>query len=155
MNVNNLSVGDVLPESDWIEITQAQIDQFAEATGDFQWIHTSPERCITHSPFGVTIAHGFLTASLIPSRFYEMVTINGETDMLVNYGIDKIRFLEPVRCGDLIKYQASLSEIIIKPTGKLFAFEIEVRIKDKSSLAMVGTFLSLLVSKRSDHAKNE
>jgi len=87
-------VGQVVGSSEWVTITQAQIQQFADATGDHQWIHTDPERART-GPFGTTIAHGFLTLSLLPQFFENTIAVLGAR-MSVNYGLNKVRFLSPV-----------------------------------------------------------
>lgn len=87
-------VGQVVGSSEWVTITQAQIQQFADATGDHQWIHTDPERART-GPFGTTIAHGFLTLSLLPQFFENTIAVHGAR-MSVNYGLNKVRFLSPV-----------------------------------------------------------
>jgi acyl dehydratase len=87
-------VGQEVAVSDWATVTQAQIQQFADATGDQQWIHTDPERAKA-GPFGTTIAHGFLTLSLIP-KFFDASVIVTESRMGVNYGLNKVRFIAPV-----------------------------------------------------------
>ena len=84
-----------LGHSDWVEITQEQVNRFAEATGDHQWIHVDPERAKKESPFGGPIAHGYLTLSLIPSLLPQILEITGFR-MGVNYGTEKVRF--PRRC---------------------------------------------------------
>ena len=84
-------VGQHLGYSDWVEITQEQVNQFAEATGDHQWIHVDPERAKKESPFGGPIAHGYLTLSLLPSLLPQIVEITGFR-MGVNYGTEKVRF---------------------------------------------------------------
>lgn len=87
-------VGQLVGSSEWVTITQAQIQQFADATGDHQWIHIDPERART-GPFGTTIAHGFLTLSLLPQFFEKTIAVKGAR-MAVNYGLNKVRFLAPV-----------------------------------------------------------
>src|SRR4029450_372131 len=88
-------VGKQLGYSDWVEITQEQVNQFADATGDHQWIHVDPERAKKESPFGGPIAHGYLTLSLIPSLMPQIIEITGFR-MGVNYGTEKVRFPSPV-----------------------------------------------------------
>src|SRR5579872_3795034 len=90
-------VGEHLGYSDWHEVTQDQVDLFADATGDRQWIHVDPERARRESPFGGPIAHGFLTLSVIPSLLLRTVRI--EQRMSVNYGLNRVRFPAPVRVG--------------------------------------------------------
>ena len=88
-------VGQDIGWSDWLTITQAQIDGFAQATGDHQWIHVDPVRA-AQGPFGATVAHGFLTLSLIPHFFSTAYTVQAAS-MGVNYGLNKVRFMAPVR----------------------------------------------------------
>lgn len=96
--------GDVLGTSDWLEIDQARIDQFADATGDHQWIHVDPARA-AEGPFGATIAHGFLTLSLLPPLLNQLYRVDN-VRMAVNYGLDKVRFMAPVRVGSRIRLSA-------------------------------------------------
>jgi acyl dehydratase len=94
-------VGQVLATGDWIEVTQARIDQFAHATGDLQWIHIDPARAAA-GPFGTTIAHGFLTLSLLPELAASAFEVKG-TRMGVNYGLNKVRFPAPVPVGSRLR----------------------------------------------------
>jgi acyl dehydratase len=100
------AIGSHLGFSDWIEITQQRIDQFAEATGDHQWIHTDPERAKT-GPFGTTIAHGYLTQSLVNLFLPQIVEVRG-ISMGINYGTDRVRFPAPVPVGSRIRGGAEL-----------------------------------------------
>jgi acyl dehydratase len=88
--------------SDWIEITQSRIDQFAEATDDRQWIHVDPARAALESPFGATIAHGFLTLSLVSTLTRRAMQFSN-IRMAVNYGVDRVRFIAPVPAGSRIR----------------------------------------------------
>jgi acyl dehydratase len=101
-------VGQEVATSDWITVTQQQIDLFAEATGDHQWIHVDPERAKA-GPFGTTIAHGFLTLSLIP-RFFESALEVRETRMGVNYGLNRVRFTSPVPVDSRLRGRMKLLE---------------------------------------------
>ncbi|HTR33506.1 MAG TPA: MaoC family dehydratase [Gaiellaceae bacterium] len=92
--------GDTFGPSSWIEITQERIDQFADATGDHQWIHVDPERA-KDGPFGTTIAHGYLTLSLLPVASFEVVPSEGR--MGINYGVNKVRFPAPVPVGSRVR----------------------------------------------------
>ena len=103
------AVGKQLGKSEWLEITQQRIDLFAEATGDHQWIHVDPERAKT-GPFGATIAHGYLTQSLVNKFLPEIVEVRG-ISMGVNYGADKIRFPAPVPVGSKIRGSAELVHV--------------------------------------------
>ena len=99
-------VGQEVAVSDWITITQQQIDQFAQATGDHQWIHVDPERA-KDGPFGATIAHGFLTLSLIPTFFDNAMEVQ-DTKMGVNYGLNRVRFTSPVPVGSRLRARLKL-----------------------------------------------
>jgi acyl dehydratase len=100
------AVGQQLGKSDWLEITQDRIDKFAEATGDHQWIHVDPERA-KDGPFGSTIAHGYLTQSLVNMFLPQIVEVQG-ISMGVNYGADKLRFPAPVPVGSRVRGAAEL-----------------------------------------------
>ncbi|WP_329370867.1 MaoC family dehydratase [Streptomyces sp. NBC_00669] len=103
------AVGEQLGWTDWVEIEQKRIDQFAEATGDHQWIHVDPERA-AQGPFGTTIAHGFLTLSLIPSLTPRLFSVEG-VRMGVNYGVNKVRFPAPVPVGSRLRATAKIVEV--------------------------------------------
>jgi acyl dehydratase len=99
-------VGEDIAVSDWIAVTQQQIDLFAEATGDHQWIHVDPERA-KDGPFGTTIAHGFFTLSLIPKFFDSAITVR-DTRMGVNYGLNRVRFTAPVPVDSRVRASLKL-----------------------------------------------
>ena len=99
-------VGQEVAVSDWLTITQAQINQFAESTGDHQWIHVDEEKAKA-GPFGAPIAHGFLTLSLLP-KFYETAMRIEESRMGVNYGLNKVRFMAPVPVGSRLRARMTL-----------------------------------------------
>jgi acyl dehydratase len=103
------AVGKHLGYSDWLEITQERIDRFAEATGDRQWIHVDPERA-RRGPFGATIAHGYLTLSLVSYFLPRILEVRG-ISMGVNYGADRLRFPAPVRVGSRIRAGGELVEV--------------------------------------------
>jgi len=104
------AVGEHLGYSDWHGVDQERIDQFADATGDHQWIHVDPERASRESPFGTTIAHGYLTLSLIPWLMGEVVAYEG-AKMGVNYGCNKVRFPAPVKVGSRVRAGAELVSV--------------------------------------------
>ena len=101
-----------LGASEWLDLEQDRIDAFAEATLDQQWIHTDPERAAA-TPFGGTIAHGYLLVSLVPHLFAQLLTVS-EAEMLVNYGLDKVRFINPVPAGSRIRLEARIAAITPK-----------------------------------------
>lgn len=95
-------VGQEIAITDWTEISQERVNLFAEATGDYQWIHLDAERCRTESPYGTTIAHGFLTLSLLPILMQQAISMP-ESKLSVNYGLNKVRFPAPVPVGSRIR----------------------------------------------------
>lgn len=103
-------LGQVIGVSDYITITQEQINKFAEATLDFQWIHTDPEKAAKESPFKTTIAHGYLTLSMLTYLWFNVVDIRN-VKMIVNYGIDSLKFQQPVLVNDRIRATVSLNDI--------------------------------------------
>src|SRR5205814_2421081 len=103
------AVGTPLGTSDWVEIDQARIDLFADATGDHQWIHVDPERA-KDGPFGGTIAHGYLTMSLGPVLLPQVVTVTGFS-MALNYGLNKLRFPAPVPVGSKVRLSGDLLDV--------------------------------------------
>ncbi|MAE94945.1 MAG: dehydratase [Deltaproteobacteria bacterium] len=117
------SVGKQLGASEWLVIEQDRIDQFAEATGDHQWIHVDPERA-KEGPFGSTIAHGYLTLSLVNALLPQILVVNG-VSMGVNYGTDKVRFPAPVPVGSRIR---GVGELVAAEEVKGGAVQATVRI---------------------------
>lgn len=100
-------VGQEVGVSGWLDITQARIDAFADATGDRQWIHVDVERARAETPFGTTIAHGFLTLSLVSALMRDAVTVDGPR-MTLNYGLNRVRFVSPVPAGSRIRARVVL-----------------------------------------------
>ena len=103
-------VGKETVVTEWVQVSQERIDQFAQATGDFQWIHVDVERSARESPFGGTIAHGFLTLSLL-GKFYDDDIDLPFCDVGVNYGLNKVRFTNPVRAGSRIRGRFVLTKL--------------------------------------------
>lgn len=101
--------GQSIGQSDWVTITQKDVNLFADATGDHQWIHVDPERA-AKGPFGGTIAHGFLTLSLLPRLLHQIYTVNG-IKLAINYGLNKVRFPAPVPVGSKVRAQSSLADV--------------------------------------------
>ena len=120
-----LRVGQTVAVSPWTEITQTQVNQFAEATGDHQWIHIDVEKAKA-GPFGGPIAHGFLTLSLIPMLSESAIKIE-EVRMGVNYGLNKVRFTSPVPVGSKLRgHMKLLSAMTIDGNGMQFAWEMTI-----------------------------
>jgi acyl dehydratase len=134
-------VGQHLGYSDWVTITQQQVNQFADATGDHQWIHVDPQRAAEESPFAGPIAHGYLTLSLLPMLVPQIVEITGFT-MSVNYGTDKVRFPSPVPVGSRVRAGATLDGAEPIEGGVAMAVTITVEVEGGSKPAMVATSLS-------------
>lgn len=135
-------LGQKLGESEWLEVTQERINLFADATLDHQWIHVDTERAAKESPYGGTIAHGYLTLSLLPYLWEQVIEVQN-ISMLVNYGMDKMRFGQPVKTGSRVRLSASLDSIenlrgICKAGVK---FRIEIEGQRKPALEGVATFL--------------
>lgn len=103
-------VGQEVAVSDWVQIEQARVNQFADATDDHQWIHVDLERARTESPFGGPIAHGFLTLSLLSSLFEKSIRMV-DAKMVVNYGLNKVRFPAPVPVGSRVRARLTLTKI--------------------------------------------
>ena len=103
-------LGKLIGVSDYVQITQNQIDKFADATLDYQWIHTDPKRAAKESPFKSTIAHGYLSLSMLTYLWFNVVDVRN-VKMVVNYGIEKLRFQQPVKVNDKIRATVSLNDI--------------------------------------------
>jgi acyl dehydratase len=140
------------PWSDEFEVTQAMIDQFAELTGDHQWIHTDVERARRESPFGTTIAHGFLTLSLLPrlsagTRERASYEVVGQGNV-VNYGSDKLRFLSPVPAGARVRSRSRLVEVEAIEKGTRAVNEIAVHVVGNEKPALLYQMIVLYQPKR-------
>lgn len=135
-------VGQELGISDWLEVDQQRICDFADATLDHQWIHTDPERAKTDSPFGQTIVHGYLTLSLLPYLWQQIIEVNN-LKMMVNYGMDKMKFGQAVLSGQSIRLTAKLESIAnLRGISKVeIKFTIEIKDERKPALSGVATFL--------------
>lgn len=144
-NILQLQVGDSLVQTEWEKVTQEMINTFADATGDHQWIHLDESKCEQFSPFGCTIAHGFLTASLMPKAFGTCVETTDKVASVINYGMNKLRFLEPVRVNRHIRYQFTVVSIEDKPMGRLITVSGECMLKEEDKPALVGEFLTLVI----------
>ncbi|MFJ1574033.1 MaoC family dehydratase [Pseudomonas sp. NPDC088322] len=110
-------VGKELGRSAWLTIDQQRISLFAEATGDFQFIHVDPEQA-SKTPFGCTIAHGFLTLSLIPKLMEDILVLPEGMKMIVNYGLDSVRFIQPVKVDSNVRLKVELKEATEKKPGQ-------------------------------------
>lgn len=139
-DVKNLA-GTDLGHSEWREITQEQINTFADATDDQQWIHVDPERA-KDGPFGAPIAHGFLTLSLLIPMWSELFDVTG-VKTKVNYGLDKVRFTSPVTVGSRIRMNVVVREVSeVKGNGLHLVTDATIEIEGADRPAVVATFLS-------------
>jgi acyl dehydratase len=128
-------VGDHLGYSEWHGVTQEQVNQFAEATGDHQWIHVDPERA-KGGPFGGPIAHGYLTLSMAPALLHEVLVIEGFA-MGVNYGINKLRFPAPVPVGKRVRVGATLKAADDVPGGVQPTLELSFEVEGQEKPACI------------------
>ena len=137
------AVGEHLGYSDWLTVTQDRIDAFADATGDHQWIHVDPERAAT-GPFGSTIAHGFLTLSLMPIFGSQVYRIDGLKAAL-NYGVDKVRFPAPVPVGSRLRGGVQLKALTPIALGYQMATTVTIELEGSEKPACIIEMLVVLV----------
>ena len=135
-------LGQQLGVSQWLEVSQERINLFADATLDHQWIHVDTERAAQESPYKSTIAHGYLTLSLLPHLWNQIIEVRN-LKMMVNYGMDKMRFGQPVVTGSSVRLVADLQNIVnLRGTCKAEVhFRIEIQNTRKPALEGVATFL--------------
>ncbi len=127
--------------SEWFTVTQDQITQFATLTGDSQWIHVDRERARKESPFGSTIAHGFLTVGLMTRLFMDAVAVRDECKLLVNYGFNRLRFPHPVPSGSRIRARVTPNAVREVEGGIEIAWGIVVEIENKEKPAVAAEWL--------------
>ena len=135
-------LGEKLGESEWLQIDQERINKFADATLDPQWIHIDVERAKRESPYKSTIAHGYLTLSLLPYMWNQIIEVHN-LKMMVNYGVDKMKFGTPVITGSRVRLTCSLHDIAnLRGTCKVgIEFKIEIEGERKPALSGIATFL--------------
>lgn len=139
-------IGTELGRSDWLTIDQGMIDQFADLTGDHQFIHVDPARA-AEGPFGGTVAHGFLTLSLLGALGMQMVPPLAGAAMIINYGFDKLRFITPVRSGRRIRGILSLLSVEAKgPAQWLVRYAVTVEVEGADKPALAAEWLLLMVT---------
>ena len=137
-------VGKEIGPGEWHEITQERVNTFADATGDHQWIHVDVEKA-KDGPFGGTIAHGYLTLSLVPMLNWELWTYTGIA-MGVNYGSDKVRFLTPVKVGSRVRIRTTVLAADLRPDGSyLVKNQVTVEVEGSEKPALIAETLSLAV----------
>lgn len=135
-------IGQVIGKSDYVEVSQERINLFADATLDHQWIHTDPEKARVESPFKSTIAHGYLTLSLLPHMWDQIIEVHN-LKMMINYGIDKMKFGQAVLSGQSVRLVASLHSLSnLRGVAKAeIKFAIEIKDAPKKALEGIATFL--------------
>jgi acyl dehydratase len=140
-------VGEEMGVSSWITLEQARIDEFAHCTGDHQWLHVDAERAARESPFGGTIAHGFLTLSLIAPTAFEILVARVAPKSVVNYGLKNVRFLAPVRSGKRVRNRIRLAAVDERGSGRYLVttdntIEIEGEIKPALQASALAIFIA-------------
>lgn len=139
-------IGKELGVSSWVEVDQVMIDAFARTTRDEQWIHVDVDRATRESPFGGTVAHGFLTLSLVAGMAYEIGTAPPGLEASINYGLDKVRFLSPVRAGSRLRLRSVLTGLEEKaPAQWLMRTTATVEIEGHERPALVAEGIVLLI----------
>ena len=137
------AAGEEIGTTDWVEITQERVDQFADATGDHQWIHVDVEKA-KEGPFGGTIAHGYLTLSLVPWLGSQVFTLDTPGAKL-NYGVNKVRFPSPVPVGSRVRARVSVGEVTDVSAGKQLTLKYVVEIEDQDKHGCVAETVVLLL----------
>ncbi|UGX86338.1 MaoC family dehydratase [Phyllobacterium meliloti] len=139
------SIGTEMGCSEWRVVSQDMINKFADATDDHQFIHTDPERA-AETPFGSTIAHGFLTISLLSTLAYEALPMIEGATMGINYGFDKVRFMAPVKSGKQVRARFKLVDADIRPSGRVLNnYEVTLEIEGSIKPALVANWLTIAV----------
>jgi acyl dehydratase len=135
--------------SDWIVVDQARIGQFADCTGDHQWIHVDVERARREGPFGGPIAHGYLTLSLVAAMLMEIGIIPPDASTGLNYGLDKVRFLAPVKAGARVRARVVLISAQPQDGGRvLLKLDCKLEIEGETKPAVIAEVLCMLIGKR-------
>lgn len=142
-------VGKEVGVSNWRAVSQAMIDQFAAATDDHQFIHTDPERAARETPYGGTIAHGFLSLSLLSTMIFEAVPPLDGAAMGVNFGFDRVRFLNVVKSGARIRARFVLADLKVRPSGIVeMHYDVTVEIENSPKPALTARWLTLAMPDR-------
>jgi acyl dehydratase len=146
-SLNNAAdlVGEELGVSDWTALTQQRIDQFADCTRDHQWIHVDVERARRESPFGSTVAHGYLTLSLLAPTTFELIVKPSGVSQALNYGLDRVRFIAPVKAGSKVRNRIKLVAVENKGNGRvLLTTENTFEIEGEDKPALIATALVMV-----------
>jgi acyl dehydratase len=138
-------VGREVGVSGWTEVTQTRIDEFAHCTGDGFWLHTDPGRALREASFGGTIAHGYLSLSLLASLGNEIGMVPSDAPAVLNYGLDRVRFVAPVRVNSRVRLRLSLEKIGSRAEGRLLMLKNVLEIEGSAAPALVAQTLILLL----------
>ncbi|MBB5573000.1 MULTISPECIES: MaoC family dehydratase [Rhizobium] len=137
-------VGTEIGVSDWLTVDQTMIDTFADATLDHQFIHVDPERAKAETPYGGTIAHGFLTLSLLSAMNYSGLPKIREQTMGINYGFEQIRFMSPVKCGARVRGRFKLAETRLRGASMLMlTYDVTVETENERKPALTATWTTI------------
>jgi acyl dehydratase len=139
-------VGQEIGVSSWVSVDQPRINLFANATDDHQWIHVDSERAKKESPFGGTIGHGYLSLALVAPALFETVLEPMGAKSVVNYGLDRVRFMAPVRAGKRVRSHVKLVALEAKGKGMLMTTENTVEIEGEAKPAVIAQSLVLLMN---------
>jgi acyl dehydratase len=140
-------VGTEVGVSSWVTLDQQKIQEFAHCTGDDQWIHVDPERAARESPFGGTIAHGFLTLSLIAPTGFELLVARVQLKSVVNYGLEKVRFVTPVRSGKRVRNHIKLAAVDHKGGNRyLITTDNSLEIEGETRPALTASALAIFMA---------
>jgi acyl dehydratase len=134
-------VGQEVASSDWFEVTQSRINDFADATEDHQWIHIDAARAATDSPFKTTIAHGFLTLSLLPHLAAQAFSVSGNWRMGINYGLNRLRFVSPVPSGARVRARFTLQAVEDIPGGVQLTWAVTAETEGSEKPSLVAEWL--------------
>jgi acyl dehydratase len=140
-------VGQEVGVSDWVEITQDMINRFADLTSDHQWIHLDIDRAQRESPFKATIAHGFLTLSMLSHLMHDAVEVRGEFKLTVNYGFNKVRFPSPVPAGSRIRARVAVAALKPFDGGVEVAWAISIEVENREKPAVAAEWVTRMYSK--------
>jgi acyl dehydratase len=145
-----LFVGKELGVSSWVTVEQSRIDQFAECSGDRQWIHFDVERAKRESPYRAPIAHGYLTLSLVAPLQMEIGAVPSDAGAALNYGLDKVRFLAPVKAGARVRLRVALIDVEKKGGGVVLKTSNTLEIEGSDKPALIAESLALITPRKAE-----
>ena len=145
-----LFVGKELGVSSWVTVDQSRIDQFAECSGDRQWIHVDVERAKRESPYRAPIAHGYLTLSLVAPLQMEIGAVPSDAGAALNYGLDKVRFLAPVKAGARVRLRVALIDVEKKGGGVVLKTSNTLEIEGSDKPALIAELLALITPRKAE-----